>query len=177
MQLQNKFHGLEEAGIFRHPGDLNVEYVNPLFLAKKPSGCVRLVTAFADVDRYSKPQPSVIQDVDSTLCTIVQWWYIMAKDLKRPFSRSSYPGHRFSVIFSPSLGLTGFWLESSLHVPNTCSPHGRCYRWSFTRWQINCIPDHRGAFSGAKQALSTPETITIPTIDGLLLTVQFVSLE
>lgn len=44
-----------------------MEYINPSFLVKKPSGGFRLVTAFADVGRYSKPQPSLIPDVDSTL--------------------------------------------------------------------------------------------------------------
>jgi hypothetical protein len=32
----------------------------------------RLLTAFADVGRYSKPQPSLLPDVDSTLRHIAQ---------------------------------------------------------------------------------------------------------
>ena len=87
VQLQDKFDELEEAGVFRRPEDvgISVEYVNPSFLVKKPSGGFRLVTAFADVGRYSKPQPSLIQDVDSTLRTIGQWRYIVATDLKNAF--------------------------------------------------------------------------------------------
>ena len=87
VQLQDKFDELEEAGVFRRPEDvgISVEYVNPSFLVKKPGGGFRLVTAFADVGRYSKPQHSLIQDVDSTLHTIGQWRYIVATDLKNAF--------------------------------------------------------------------------------------------
>ena len=54
---------------------MTAEYLNPSFLVKKPSGGFRLVTAFSDVGRYSKPQPSLMPDVDSTLRTIAQWKY------------------------------------------------------------------------------------------------------
>lgn len=64
---------------------VNVEYVNPSFLVKKPSGGFRLVTAFADVGRYSKPQPSLMPDVDSTLRQIAQWRYIAITDLTQAF--------------------------------------------------------------------------------------------
>lgn len=49
---------------------MSVEYINPSFLVKKASGGCRLVTAFADVSLYSKPQPSLIPDVDSTLRSV-----------------------------------------------------------------------------------------------------------
>lgn len=72
VELQHKFDKLEEQGVFRKPEDIGVtaEYLNPSFLVKKPNGGFRLVTAFADVGRYSKPQPSLMPDVDSTLRTI-----------------------------------------------------------------------------------------------------------
>jgi len=71
------FDKLEQAKVFRHPEDLGitVEYLNHSFLVKKPSGGHRLVTAFADVAQYSKPQPSLMPDVDTTLCTIAPWRY------------------------------------------------------------------------------------------------------
>lgn len=86
-ELQSKFDELEEIGVFRRPEDVgvSVEYVNPSFLVKKPSGGFRLVTAFADVGRYSKPQPSLMPDVDSTLRHIAQWSYIIATDLTKAF--------------------------------------------------------------------------------------------
>jgi hypothetical protein len=70
-------------GVFRRPEDVgvNVEYVNPSFLIKKPSRDFRLVTAFAYVGRYSKPQP----DVDSTLRQIGQWKYLAVTDLTKSF--------------------------------------------------------------------------------------------
>ena len=67
MELQEKFDQLEELGAFKRPDDIGIssEYLNPSFLVKKQRGGYRLVTAFADVGRYSKPQPSVMPDVDS----------------------------------------------------------------------------------------------------------------
>ena len=75
VELQDKFDELEQLGVFRKPEDVkvNVEYVNPSFLVKKASGGYRLVTAFADVGRYSKPQPSSLPNIDSTLRQIGQW--------------------------------------------------------------------------------------------------------
>ena len=57
VELQAKFDKLEQAKVFSRPEDLGitVEYLNPSFLVRKPSGGDRLVTAFADVARYSKP--------------------------------------------------------------------------------------------------------------------------
>ncbi|CAC5379308.1 unnamed protein product [Mytilus coruscus] len=75
VELQNKFDELEWKGVFRKPEDvgISVEYINPSFLVKKASGGFRLVTTFAEVGRYSKPQPSLMPDVDSTHRTIAQW--------------------------------------------------------------------------------------------------------
>ncbi|CAC5396858.1 unnamed protein product [Mytilus coruscus] len=87
VELQNKFDELECKGVFRKPEDvgISVEYINPSFLVKRASGGFRLVTAFADVGRYSKPQPSLMPDVDSTLRTIAQWKYIIKSDLTSAF--------------------------------------------------------------------------------------------
>ena len=87
VELQQKFDELETIGVFKRPEDIgiSVEYLNPSFLVKKPSGGTRLVTAFADVGRYSKPQPSLMPDVDSTLRHISQWKYIIKSDLTSAF--------------------------------------------------------------------------------------------
>ena len=73
-ELQKKFDDLEEKGVFQCPEklDIVVEYLNPSFLVKKASGGFRLVTAFADVGRYSKPQPALMPDVlyTATNCTV-----------------------------------------------------------------------------------------------------------
>ena len=73
--LQNKFDELEARGVFAKPeiAKVNVEYVNQSFLVKKPSGGFRLVTTFADIGRYRKPQTSLMPDVDSTLRQIAKW--------------------------------------------------------------------------------------------------------
>ena len=73
--------------MFCRPEDLKVgvEYLNPSFLVKKRNGGFRLVTAFTDVGRYSKPQPSLMPDVDSTLLKIACWKYITVSDLSQAF--------------------------------------------------------------------------------------------
>ena len=83
MELQEKCDQLEELGVFKRPEDIgiSIEYLNPSFLVKKQSGGYRLVTALAEVGRYSKPQPSVMPDVDSTLRHIAQWKHLIATDL------------------------------------------------------------------------------------------------
>ena len=77
---QEKFDQLEELGLFKHPEDIGItiEYLNPSLLVKKQSGGYRLITAFADVGRYSKPQPSVMPDVDSILHHIAQWKHLIS---------------------------------------------------------------------------------------------------
>ena len=87
VELQQKFDELETQGVFKRPEEVGVsaEYLNPSFLVTKPNGGHRLVTAFADVGRYSKPQPSLLPDVDSTLRTIAQWKYIIVTDLTSAF--------------------------------------------------------------------------------------------
>lgn len=87
IELQEKFDDLENLGVFRRPEDvgITIEYLNPSFLVKKPNGGSRLVTAFSDVGRYSKPQPSLLPDVDSTLRLIAQWSHIIVTDLTSAF--------------------------------------------------------------------------------------------
>ena len=52
--------------------------------SSKPSGGFRLVTAFTDVGRFSKPQPLLMPDVDSTLRTIAPWKYIITSPHDHP---------------------------------------------------------------------------------------------
>lgn len=87
IELQEKFDDLEILGVFRRPEDvgITIEYLNPSFLVKKPNGGSRLVTAFSDVGRYSKPQPFLLPDVDSTLRLIAQWSHIIVTDLTSAF--------------------------------------------------------------------------------------------
>ena len=56
---------------------------------KKTRGGFRLVTAFAEVGRYSKPQPSLMPDVDSALRSIARWKYLITSDLTSAFYQDS----------------------------------------------------------------------------------------
>ena len=78
VELQEKFDHLEQLGVFQRHEDvgITVEYLN---------GGSRVVTAFADVGRYSKPQPSLLPDMDSTLRHIAQWSHIIVTDLTSAF--------------------------------------------------------------------------------------------
>ena len=87
VELQQKFDDLEAISMFSKPEDVGVvaEYLNPSFLVKKPNGSFFLVTAFSDVGRYSKPQPALLPDVESTLRSIGAWKYIIVSDLTSAF--------------------------------------------------------------------------------------------
>ena len=56
-----------------------------MFLVKKPNGGSRLVTSFGQVAQYSKPQPSLMPNVDNVLCAIGQWQCIIVTDLLKSF--------------------------------------------------------------------------------------------
>ena len=101
--MHRKFDELENQGVFARPKSLGIkaEYLNPSFLVKKTSGGFRLVTAFAEVDRYSKPQPSLMPDVDSTLLSIARWKYLITSDLTSAFYQIPCQNLRRSIAESP----------------------------------------------------------------------------
>ena len=122
LELQHKFDELEALGVVRRPEDINiaVEYLNPSFLIKKAKGGYRLVTAFADVGRYSKPQPSLMPDVDSTLRLIAQWKHIAATDLTSafyqiPLSRDSM---KYCGVATPFRGVR-VYARSAMGMPGS----------------------------------------------------------
>ena len=122
VELQEKFDELEQCQVFRRPEDIGVtvEYLNPSFLVKKPSGGFRLVTAFADVGRYSKPQPSLMPDVDSILRTITPWKCIIKSDLTRafyqiPLSKSSM---KYCGVATPFRGIR-VYTRSAMGMPGS----------------------------------------------------------
>ena len=122
VELQSKFDELEEAGVFRRPEDIGitVEYLNPSFLIKKPSGGHRLVTAFTEVGRYAKPQPSLMPDVNSTLRTIAPWKFIIKTDLTQafyqiPLARSSL---KYCGVATPFRGVR-VYSRSAMGMPGS----------------------------------------------------------
>ena len=61
---------LEAMGVLAKLEDVGVtvEYLNPSFLVKKPSGDFRLAPAFSEVAKYAIPQPLVsLNGVDSEM--------------------------------------------------------------------------------------------------------------
>ena len=122
VELQSKFDELETMGVVVRPEDVpvNVEYLNPSFLVKKRNGGHRLVTAFTDVGRYSKPQPSLMPDVDSTLRKIAQWKHIATTDLSNafyqiPLSRESM---RYCGVDTPFRGVR-VYARSAMGMPGS----------------------------------------------------------
>ena len=108
VELQEKFDHLENVGVFKRPEDLGIiaEYVNPSFLVKKSSRSSRLVTAFAEVGQYARPQPSLMPDVDSTLCQIARWKFITTDFTSAfyqiPLSKGSM---KYCDVVTPFLGV------------------------------------------------------------------------
>ena len=120
--LQNKFDELEELGVFEKPENVsvNVEYLNSSFLVRKPRGGHRLVTDFGDVGRYSKPQPSLMPDMDSILRTIAQWKYIIQTDLcKAYFQIPMDPASmKFCGVATPFKGIR-VYVRSAMGMPGS----------------------------------------------------------
>ena len=118
VELQQKFDELEQCQVFRRPEDIGitVEYLNPSFLVKKPSG---------DVGRYSKPQPSLMPDVDSTLRTIAPWKYIIKSDLTRAFYQIplSKASMKYCGVATPFRGIR-VYTRSAMECP-VQRPHWR----------------------------------------------------
>ena len=122
VELQAMFDELEQAKVLSRPEDLGItdEYLNPSFPVKKPSGGHCLVTAFADVTRYSKPQPSLMSDVSSTPCTIAPWRYLIKTDLTQafyqiPLSQSSL---KYCGIATPFKGIR-VYTRSAMGMPGS----------------------------------------------------------
>ena len=122
LERQQKFDELEEKGVFARPEDIGitVEYLNPSFLVKKPNGGFRLVTAFADIGRTSKPQPSLMPDVNSTLRQIAQWKHIIATDLTNAFYQipMSNASMKYCGVATPFRGIR-VYTRSAMGMPGS----------------------------------------------------------
>ena len=84
VKLQEHFDWLETLGVVKRPEDsigVVAEYLNPSFLVKKSSGGHCLVTAFGEVGKYTKPQSSLMPNVESTLRQIAHWKYLIISDV------------------------------------------------------------------------------------------------
>ncbi len=122
VQLQTKFDELERQGVFAKPEDVkvNVEYLNLSFLIQKPSGGTRLVTSFGEVGQYSKPQPSLMPDVDSTLRAIAKWRFIIMSDLSQSFYQIplAHESMKYCGIATPFKGIR-VYTRSAMGMPGS----------------------------------------------------------
>lgn len=131
IELQNKFDELEEVGVFAKPEQVNVsvEYLNLSFLVKKPKGGSRLVTSFGEVGHYSKPQPSLMPNVDDTLRDIARWKFIVVSDLLQSFYQIPL-GHssmKYCGVSTPFKGIR-VYTRSAMGMPGseTCLEELMC---------------------------------------------------
>jgi len=126
--LQQKCDELEAMGVFCKSEDVNVnvEYVNPSFLVRKPhKDDFRFVTAFSDVGRYAKPQTSLMPNVDATIRQVGQWKYIITSDLTKayhqiPLAKESMKYCGIVTPFNPTQGgvvLAGQGAGGGIHPP------------------------------------------------------------
>ena len=121
-ELQGKFDALETAGVFVKPEDHNIitEYLNPFFLIKKPSGGTHFITAFAKDRRYAKSQPSLMPNVDSTLCHIAQWKYIIHTDFTSAFCQIplAKASMKYCGVLTPFKGVR-VYARSAMGIPGS----------------------------------------------------------
>ena len=122
-ELQTKFDELLQLGVFKRPEEIDVvaEYINPSFLVTKKNGISkRLVTAFADVGRYCKPQPALMPDVDSTLQHIAKWKYIICTDLSNAFYQIPLSDNsiKYCGVATPFKG-TLVYVRSAMGMPGS----------------------------------------------------------
>lgn len=105
---------------------------NPSSLVKKCSGGFRLMTAFSEVARYCKPQPSLMPYVDSTLSKIGQWNYLAVTYLTKafyliPLARDFM---KFCGVVTPFRGVR-VYTRSSMGMPGSetawKNSHAKCW--------------------------------------------------
>ena len=122
LELQAEFDHLEQLGVFKRPDEVPVvaEYLNPSFLIKKPSGGHRLVTAFSEVASYSKPQPSLLPDVDSTLRQIARWKFLIKTDLTKSFYQIplDHDSMKYCGVVTPFRGVR-VYVRSAMGMPGS----------------------------------------------------------
>ena len=82
VEPQARFDELEALGIL-----MVIEYLNPSFLVNKSNrpNEYRFLTAFTEVGKYCKPQPSLMPSVDSTQRDIARWKFLIKTNLTSAF--------------------------------------------------------------------------------------------
>ena len=120
-ELQAKFDELKAASIFAKPEQVNVhvEYLNTSFLVKKPNGGSRLVTSFGGVAQYSKPQPSLMPNVDNVLREIGKWKFMVITDLLSFYQIPlANPSIKYCGVATPFKGIC-VYTHSAMGMPGS----------------------------------------------------------
>ena len=121
-ELQRKFDELESKGVFGKPQKLGVkvEYVNPSFLVKKSSGDFRLVTDFSSIAPFTKPAPTLLPDVNSTLLKIGSWKYLIKSDFAEAYFQLCLKRNsmRYCGVATPYKG-TRVYMRGCMGLPGT----------------------------------------------------------
>ena len=111
-----------EGSVLVKPEDVGVvvEYLNPSFLIRKPDGTFRLVTAFGEVGKYSKPQPAFMTDTNKVLRTLAQWKYIIKSDLVKAYWQMilSRKSMKYCGIATPFRGIR-VYARGAMGMPGT----------------------------------------------------------
>ncbi|XP_035686925.1 uncharacterized protein LOC118423072 [Branchiostoma floridae] len=122
VELQHTLDDLESKGVIATPEDAQtvVEYLNPSFLVNKPNGGHRLVTAFTDVAKYCKPQPSLLPNVNMVMRQIACWKYIIVSDLTSAYHQIPlHPNSRkYCGIVTPYKGIR-VYCRSAMGMPGS----------------------------------------------------------
>ena len=91
-----------------------------LTLPSKPNRGHRLVTAFSFVGRYSKPQPSAMLNVDSTMRKISQWRRIIKTDLTSAFYQipMAKDSTKYFGVVTPFIGMR-VYTRCAMSIPRS----------------------------------------------------------
>ncbi|XP_048257295.1 uncharacterized protein LOC125382956 [Haliotis rufescens] len=130
LELQKQFDELESCGVFSKPEkvSVSVEYLN-LYFVQKPNGGKRLVTSFGEVARYSKPQPSLMPNIEDVLRDIGKWTYIIKSDLLKAFYQIplSHQSVKYCGVVTPFKSMRVYtWCAMGMPGSETCLEELTC---------------------------------------------------
>lgn len=121
-QLQIEADKLEQLGVLAKPEDVGVQvkFVSPSFLVKKPNGGFRFVTAFNNLGQYARILPTANMSCDEVLRKISSFKYLIKTDFTKSFyqirlAKSSMP---YLATVTPFKGLR-VYLRSAMGMPGS----------------------------------------------------------
>ena len=120
--LQEEADKLERLGVLAKPEDVGVDvkFVSPSFLRKKPDGSYRFVTAFNNLGQYVRITPTATMKSDDVLNRLSNYKYIIKTDFTKsffqiPVTKKSMP---YLATVTPFKGLR-VYLRSAMGMPGS----------------------------------------------------------